>query len=65
MENYQYTLKDMKDHIVKNHLEVMNEIVSIRNKCYSCDNENKSKFKSHEVHKCGKYSVIKELFNSI
>ena len=30
VENYQYTLKDMKEHIEKNHIEVMNEIASMK-----------------------------------
>ena len=30
VENDQYTLKDMKEHIEKNHIEVMNEIASMK-----------------------------------
>ena len=30
VENNQYTLKDMKEHIEKNHIEVMNEIASMK-----------------------------------
>ena len=48
VENDQYTLKDMKEHIEKNHIEVMNEIAIMKKKCNWCHKEKKCY--SQEMH---------------